>query len=362
MHRHRSLPLVRVAALVALLSVGAITLPAAATDRVVVVRPGDTLSEIALRHGVSMSQLMTLNAISDPNRIYAGQRLRLTAPPASSKPASSTAPAAAAPIVHVVRPGEHLTGIARRYGTAIAAIVAANRIKDPSYLRVGQRLTIPTTGPGAAAGTGPAATVAATAQLHVVATGETLTSIARRYGTTIAAIVRTNGIADPSYLRVGQRLTIPGASTLTVAGAGMPSGMASLVQARAQVGEMIAAEAKAQGVPVAFALAVAWQESGWQPAAVSSAGAVGVMQLTRPTADWVARTMLDERVDLTDARSNVRAGVRLLKHYLARYPGDRSLVLAAYYQGQTAADRYGVYRVTRPYIAAILALEQYFSP
>lgn len=359
MHRHHPLPLVRVAALVALLSVGAIAWPAAATDRVVVVQLGDTLSEIALRHGVSVSQLMTLNAISNPNRIYPGQRLHLAAPPAAApKPAT----AAAAPIVHVVRAGEHLTGIARRYGTTIAAIVVANQIKDASYLRVGQRLTIPTTGPGAAAGTSPAATVAAAGQLHVVASGETLTSIARAYGTTITAIVRTNGIADPSYLRVGQRLTIPGASTLVVAGAGMPSGMAGLVKARAGIGEMVAAEARAQGVPVAFALAVAWQESGWQPAVVSSAGAVGVMQLTRPTADWVARTMLRERVDLTDARSNARAGVRLLKHYLARYSGDKALVLAAYYQGQTAADRNGVYRVTRPYIASILALETYFSP
>ena len=50
-----SLSLVRVAALVALLAVGAIVVPAAATDRVVVVRQGDTLSEIALRHGVTVA-------------------------------------------------------------------------------------------------------------------------------------------------------------------------------------------------------------------------------------------------------------------------------------------------------------------
>jgi soluble lytic murein transglycosylase-like protein len=114
-------------------------------------------------------------------------------------------------------------------------------------------------------------------------------------------------------------------------------------------------------VPVAFALAVAWHESGWRPGVVSSAGAVGVMQLTPPTADWVGASMLGQRVDLYDARSNVQAGITLLKHYLARYNGDRSLVLAAYYQGQTAADRYGVYAMTRPYIASILALEAFFA-
>jgi soluble lytic murein transglycosylase-like protein len=71
--------------------------------------------------------------------------------------------------------------------------------------------------------------------------------------------------------------------------------------------------------------------------------------------------MLGHRVELYDARSNVQAGVTLLKHYLERYHGDRSLVLAAYYQGQTAADRYGIYAMTRPYIASILALESFFS-
>jgi putative chitinase len=357
MHRHGPLSLVRLAAIVALLAVGAVVVPAAATDHVIVVRQGDTLSEIALRHGVTVAQLMELNAISDPNRIYPGQRLRLAADPA----APANAAPAAKPIIHVVRPGEHLTGIAHRYGTTIGAIVQANRIKDPSYLRVGQRLVIPgVEAPAATAA--PAAPVAAAPIVHVVGPGETLTSISHRYSTSIAAIVQANGIRDPSYLRVGQHLTILGTSaSAIIPGAAMPSGMASLVKERAPIGELVAAEATAQGVPVGFALAVAWQESGWQAGVVSSAGAVGVMQLTKPTADWVAGSLLHQSIRLTDPGSNVRAGVRLLKHYLARYHGDKALVLAAYYQGQTAADRRGVYRMTRPYIASILALERYFT-
>lgn len=296
MHRQGSRPLLRIAALVALLAVGAFVVPAAATDRVVIVRQGDTLSEIALRHGVTVAQLMALNQIANANRIYPGQRLRLVAAPAAAgAPVATPAPGQAAPIVHVVLAGEHLTRIAHRYGTTIAAIVEANHI------------------------------------------------------------------ANPSYLRVGQRLTIPGVTASTGSGNGMSAGMASLVSGRAEIRAIIVAEAKAQGVPVAFALAVAWQESGWQARVVSGAGAVGVMQLTRPTADWVAGTMLHQKINLTDPRSNVRAGVRLLKHYLARYQGDRSLVLAAYYQGQTAADQLGVYRMTRPYIASILALEGLFA-
>jgi soluble lytic murein transglycosylase-like protein len=288
---HRThLPLVRIAALVAVIAAGMVAVPAAATDRVVVVQPGDTLSEIAFEHGVTVARLRALNGIIDPNRIYAGQRLRLT----------------------------------------------------------GQAATVPST-----------PTPKGRKVVHVVASGENLTGIARRYGSTIAAIVNANGIANPSFLRVGQRLTIPGSGAPSAAGR-MPAGMSSLVAARKKIGRMIRAEAKAQGVPVALALAVAWQESGWRAGLVSRAGAIGVMQLTPATADWVASTMLGHRADLYDARSNVRAGVALLGHYLDRYHGDRRLALAAYYQGQTAADRYGVYRVTRPYIASILALEKLF--
>jgi soluble lytic murein transglycosylase-like protein len=297
MPRRHPRSLLLLGAIVGLVAAASISMPAAATDRVIVVERGDTLSQIAVDQGISVADLMRLNGISDPNRIYVGQRLRVGAPAAGDTPAPAARPASA-PIV------------------------------------------------------------------HRVASGENLTVIARRYGTTIAAIVRANQLANPSLLHVGQQLTIPGgsASTGTPARSGaMPAEMAALVAARDGVRRIIVAEATAQNVPVAFALAVAWQESGWQPSVVSWAGAVGVMQLTPDTADWVAATMLGASVDLYDARSNVRAGVRLLRHYLDRYQGDRSLVLAAYYQGQTGTDRHGVYAVTRPYIASILRLEALFG-
>ena len=62
-------PLLRIAILAALVGGVAIAVPAAATDRVVVVKPGDTLSEIALRYGTTVAQLRELNRIADPNRI-----------------------------------------------------------------------------------------------------------------------------------------------------------------------------------------------------------------------------------------------------------------------------------------------------
>jgi len=293
MRRRRQRSLLSIAVLAAAISGAALVVPTAATDRVVVVRRGDTLSQIAVTQGVSVADLMRLNGIVNPNRIQVGQRIlvAVAAQSGSSAPGSS----APAPIIHRVASGENLTVIAQRYGSTIGAIVAAN------------------------------------------------------------------GIANPSFLRVGQRLTIPGAATSAGSAAAMPSSMAALVAARDPIRRIIVAEATAQGVPVAFALALAWQESGWQPTVVSSAGAVGVMQLTPPTADWVASTMLGGPVNLADPASNVRAGVRLLRHYFERYGGDRAMVLAAYYQGQTGADRHGVYAMTRPYVESILALEAIFS-
>ena len=111
-----------------------------AADPTVVVEPGDTLTRLARRHGTDIGTLVELNRLADPNRIYAGQRLRVDV----SVAAQPAAEPAAQPRSHVVAAGEHLTRIARRYGVTIAAIVAANKIANPSHILVGQRLTIPT--------------------------------------------------------------------------------------------------------------------------------------------------------------------------------------------------------------------------
>jgi LysM repeat protein len=350
------------AALAAVLLVGGPILAtgARAADEVVV-RAGETLTSISRRHGVSIDRIVELNAIANPSRIYAGQRLRLEGAP--TRTASEAAkPAPATSRTHTVRSGEHLTGIARHYGVTIAQIVAANGIPNASRIYAGQRLTIP--GAASARPSAPAAKPApATSRTHTVRSGEHLTGIARHYGVTIAQIVAANGIPNASRIYAGQRLTIPGAASArpAAARAAMPATMATLVARRDAVRRVIVEEARRFGVPKAFALAVAWQESGWQQGVVSHAGAIGVMQLLPTTADWVGQAMLGTPIDPRDLRQNVRGGVRLLAHYLDRYDGDRAKALAAYYQGQTAVDRHGIYPVSRPYIASIAVLEALFT-
>ncbi|CAN5167603.1 hypothetical protein BH23CHL9_BH23CHL9_04360 [soil metagenome] len=356
----------------AIVAVPILSATALAADPMVTVRSGDTMTAISRRHGVDIGQLVALNRIGDSNRIYAGQRLRLE-PTSDAKPVPKKATAEPTENRrHTVRGGENLTTIARHYGVSISAIVQANGIANPSRIFGGQQLEIPGTAAPAPAkerktDAPPAPAAPGPNRKHTVRSGENLTTIARHYGVSISAIVQANGIANPSRVFGGQRLEIPGtaapasSATSRPAAPAMPASMAELVARRDAVRSVIVAEAKRHDVPAAFALAVAWQESGWQQEVVSHAGAVGVMQLMPATGEWVGTVMLRTQVNIHGTRQNVRAGVRLLAHYLDRYDGDRDRVLAAYYQGQSAVDRHGIYSVSRPYIASIKALTRLFG-
>lgn len=104
-------------------------------------------------------------------------------------------------------------------------------------------------------------------------------------------------------------------------------------------------------VPAAVVEAVAWQESRFNHAAVSSKGALGVMQLLPKTAS-------DLGVDPGDLKGNIDGGAAYLARQLRRYRGDLRLALAAYNAGPGAVDRYGgvpPYAETQTYVRAILA-------
>ncbi|MGH2393702.1 MAG: lytic transglycosylase, partial [Candidatus Limnocylindria bacterium] len=334
--------------------------PAAAGDHLIV-EPGDTLWDIALEHGTTVDALVVLNGISDPSLIRIGQRIVLHPPSAPLSPPPA-APAPPATIIHVVQPNETLWGIAAHYETTVAALVEANQIPNPSLIRIGQTLAIPQLAPSPSPPVAaPAAPAPGPVREHVVQAGETLWAISRLYGTTVEALVEANLLANPSFIRTGQRLVIPGApapasTPAAVTNSTMPADMAAKVAQRTEARGILLEAANEFGVPGPFVLAVAWHESGWQPGVVSGAGAVGIMQLMPDTADWVAGSMLHEAPAIDDPRWNTRAGVRLLAHYLDRYEGDTAKTLAAYFQGMASVDQIGVLVSTVPYVETILAL------
>lgn len=154
------------------------------------VQPGDTLYRIAARFGTTVNELAALNNLSPDAMLVVGQVLTI--------PGSATNP----PNVHIVQAGENLYRIALRYGTTWQELAQLNGITDPTTLRVGQRLILPS----GATGTQPSAPGGRT---HVVQPGDTLYGLAARYGVTVQALAQANGLTIYSLIYVGQTLIIP---------------------------------------------------------------------------------------------------------------------------------------------------------
>jgi LysM repeat protein len=122
--------------------------------------------------------------------------------------------------VYVVRRGDTLYSVARRYGTTVSAIMQANGLQNSNRIYVGQRLVVPTSG---------TAQPAATSGTYVVQRGDTLFSIASRHGVSVQALALANNIYNPNLIHSGQRLVIPGAGA-TAAPSTSSSGSVHVVQ------------------------------------------------------------------------------------------------------------------------------------
>lgn len=164
-----------------------------------VVVPGDNLSRIAARYGVSVQSLASANNIWNPNFIYAGMVLTIPSsgyypPQTPSYPTYPQTPPHGAVAYYTVRPGDTLASIARWYGVSWTSIASANGIYNPNYIYAGMVLTIPRE---------------PTIYTYTVSYGDTLANIAARYGTTWSAIAGYNNIYNPNHIWAGMVLRIP---------------------------------------------------------------------------------------------------------------------------------------------------------
>jgi N-acetylmuramoyl-L-alanine amidase len=108
------------------------------------VRWGESLSSIAKDFGVSQADLIWWNQLGPDGRIVAGQRLRVASPKARrEQPPRSAADSAAAERTHLVKRGETLKGLARRYGVSVQALRDANGLSDRQPIKAGKSLRIP---------------------------------------------------------------------------------------------------------------------------------------------------------------------------------------------------------------------------
>ncbi len=206
--------------------------PVASNAASYTVKSGDTLSKIAALHQMSLSQLVSLNGITNPNLIQVGQVLKVTgatnnaqpsAPAApTQQPAAPSAPATNTAATYTVKAGDTLSRIAAQFKMNLAQIAALNQISNLNAIRVGQVLKVSnaagsnntqnTTQPSAGAPTNTASSTTG----YTVKSGDTLSAIAAANGVSLANLLSWNNLSLQAIIYPGQKLTIQNANNATV--------------------------------------------------------------------------------------------------------------------------------------------------
>ncbi|MGW9415215.1 lytic transglycosylase domain-containing protein [Arthrobacter cupressi] len=364
----------------------AATLPAAlrSVPSGYTVKPGDTISGIAARHGLGTNAVLKLNRLSATSIIYPGQRIKLTGA-APAAPAPRPAASAAAPSrTYTVKPGDTLSGIAARHGVGLSKVFSWNGLNANSIIYPGQKIKLGGTAAAAApAKAAPAAPAkAASPGSYTIKAGDTLGGIAYRHKVSLSALLSANRLKATTIIYPGQKLAIPGGSAIQAASSPkqlVPSSFlgytypaavvssanknkaileASPVPTREQMKAIVADTARRMGVNPSLALAFAYQESGFNQRAVSPANAIGTMQVIPTSGEW-ASDLVGRKLNLLDPYDNATAGVAIIRA-LVSTSKTVDLAIAGYYQGQYSVSKHGMYADTKQYVASVKALMKQF--
>lgn len=275
--------------------------PAEAAPSTYRVQPGDTVSAIASRFGLRTVDVLTWNGLSWRSVIHPGQTLTLAPSPAPAAPATPQASAPAAAATHQVVSGDTVYAIARKYGTSVDAVLAANGLTRASVIYPGQNLVIsgsvgaPTAAAPIAAAAPTPAPAPASAASHTVVAGDTLFGIAQKYGTTTQALYAANGLGPSSIIYPGQALSLQGtpptapapAPSATPSAASGPQ-TAVLTAEQASNAALIIRVGREIGVSdraIAIALATGMVESGLRNLDWGDRDSLGIFQ-QRPSTGW----------------------------------------------------------------------------
>ncbi len=159
-----------------------------------VVRRGDTLSAVALRYGSDPKSIAKASGIGVDSTLRVGEKLRIPgaayAPTGSGSRKSKVKHAAGK--THIVKKGDTLWNIGKKYGVSVKALVKTNQLDNARGLRPGSSLTIP-----------------GRYKIHVVRAGESLIAISKKYGVSKAGLAKINDMKLSDTIYPGQKLTIP---------------------------------------------------------------------------------------------------------------------------------------------------------
>jgi LysM repeat protein len=218
---------------------------AAAAPKTHVVQPGDTVTRIAIRAGLRTIDVLTWNNLSWSSTIYPGQTLHLTPGRAAAPKPAAAKPAASSGRTYTVKAGDTVWGIAHHHGMTVDAVLRANGLSSAAVIYPGQKLKV--SGSAAAkpapAAARPGSTAASTAKpapaashsggSYTVKAGDTVWGIAQKHGTTVATIIRANGLNSVATIFPGQKLKVSGAAAAAPVLASAPSKPAAPVKAPA---------------------------------------------------------------------------------------------------------------------------------
>ncbi len=264
---------------------------------------------------------------------------------------------ASAPGLIRISRGDTLSGIAQRRHTTVRVLLDLNHLNGNATIYAGRLLRVPVPPP--------------VVYTYVVRPGDNLTTVARRLATPMSALMGRNHLRT-TVLQIGQRLTYTGPAAAapevdaSAASPGSPSAAqhrAVLAQravpSQAAVQALIVRAAHRYDVPADLALAVAYQESGFQQRVVSPVDAVGVMQVLPSTALGLGAEH-GRSYDVLKTSDNVEAGVLLLRDLL-RATRDWQGALAGYYQGLGSVHTQGLLPQTHAYIRNVGFLRHRFA-
>lgn len=191
-------------------------IPVAADELIHLVQTGDTLFSLARQYNTTITAIMQINGLTDPNMIFIGQRLVI--PAGAGAPVATPGSPVAGETIYTVQTGDTLFGISRRFDVPMMTIAQANGIVNPSRIYIGQQIVIPggSAPPPVTPAPAPVPTTVASPPpsegfYYTVQAGDTLFRIASRYGTTVSLIMAANNLTNSNWITVGQQLWIPAA-------------------------------------------------------------------------------------------------------------------------------------------------------